>query len=158
MLELFNWFPNALCPLECLTGHGQDSQAASWTTWGATLTVGILYCIILWRWWIIFNSSPMQRALMGIFLLCAICGYWMFNLSFFNAPLAYSIRLIGLFGLIFFCVKFIRSTLHVRLEVHREMQSLQQLQHRAMSVKNLKKQIRLQEEMRRHKEELESLI
>lgn len=152
-------FPNAMNPIECLSGKGPTFFA--WVSVTQMFLVGILYLWIVQRWWVICRQSEIQRALMAIFAACAICGYWTTCLACFTTDLAYTFRLVALACLIIASVAFLhysyryRVTLTLQAVVRDAREAEFQIKMSQMSVEQKRMAA---DEMRRHAKELRKVL
>lgn len=92
-------FPEAMNPLECLTGHGASSETGVWLTFWLCIVVTLQYLWIAVRWWRGFQHSWIAKSLVSIFLLCAASGYVTFCWSLFQPNMAYTVRVYMLIAL-----------------------------------------------------------
>ncbi len=119
-------FPAAMNPIECMTGHGQTSGVPVWITFVLCVLVIVQYSRIAHRWFSAFSHSKIATSLIGIFLLCALCGYGAFCVSMLDPNAAYTARLFGLFVLVVFNELFLAFSRRKRFEVEAYQQKIRE--------------------------------
>ncbi len=153
-----NLFPRAINPLECLTGHGADSMFWPWALYWTAVVNGSLYIAVLKRWQTIVPPSRIQKALMLIFVFCAISGYWTLSGSYHWPGESYTVKLYTQCILIVLDCVFLWDTRKITFRIMAEEQQHHEAVERIRSHATMQQQLELKRTLVRQREEIESLL
>ena len=153
-----NLFPHAINPLDCLTGHGEDSLIPSIMLASTAIVNSIMYLLILWRWSHIVPRSRIQTALKWIFFLCAVTGYMTFAAGFIWTSDAYTLRLYAQIGLIGACGLFLWDTRRTRLEFVPETEEHSKALQDILTNADIERRVKISQTLRQQADELRRLV